>query len=158
MNEIGERLKSARELAGISLDEVSEDLNIKVPILDNMEQGNIGCFKDIFLLKEYIHNYSKYLGLSPDDMVNEFNEYLFEYTSKIPVTEIEKKIQEKQKLEDTQEIRIASPYTDDKRKYKSKNYIILYILVVILVALAIFWAVKMITIDNKVATMISWVE
>ena len=123
-----------------------------------MEQGNIGCFKDIFLLKEYIHNYSKYLGLSPDDMVNEFNEYLFEYTSKIPVTEIEKKIQEKQKLEDTQEIRIASPYTDDKRKYKSKNYIILYILVVILVALAIFWAVKMITIDNKVATMISWVE
>ena len=158
MNEIGERLKSARELAGISLDEVSEDLNIKVPILDNMEQGNIGCFKDIFLLKEYIHNYSKYLGLSPDDMVNEFNEYLFEYTSKIPVTEIEKKIQEKQKLEDTQEIRIASPYTDDKRKYKSKNYIILYILVVILVALAIFWAVKMITIDSKVATMISWVK
>jgi cytoskeletal protein RodZ len=158
LNEIGERLRSARELAGISLDEVSEDLNIKVPILDNMEQGNIGCFKDIFLLKEYIHNYSKYLGLSPDDMVNEFNEYLFEYTSKIPVTEIEKKIQEKQKLEDTQEIRIASPYTDDKRKYKSKNYIILYILVVILVALAIFWAVKMITIDNKVATMISWVE
>ena len=158
MNEIGERLKSARELAGISLDEVSEDLNIKVPILDNMEQGNIGCFKDIFLLKEYIHNYSKYLGLSPDDMVNEFNEYLFEYTSKIPVTEIEKKIKEKQKLEDTQEIRIASPYTDDKRKYKSKNYIILYVLVVILVALAMFWAVKMITVDNKVATMISWVK
>ena len=155
MNEIGERLRSARELAGISLDEVSEDLNIKVPILDNMEQGNIGCFKDIFLLKEYIHNYSKYLGLSPDDMVNEFNEYLFEYTSKIPVTEIEKKIQEKQKLEDTQEIRIASPYTDDKRKYKSKNYIVLYVLVVILVALAMFWAVKMITVDNKVATMIS---
>ena len=158
MNEIGERLKSARELAGISLDEVSEDLNIKVPILDNMEQGNIGCFKDIFLLKEYIHNYSKYLGLSPDDMVNEFNEYLFEYTSKIPVTEIEKKIKEKQKLEDTQEIRIASPYTDDKRKYKSKNYIVLYVLVVILVALAMFWAVKMITVDNKVATMISWVK
>ncbi len=158
MNEIGERLKSARELAGISLDEVSEDLNIKVPILDNMEQGNIGCFKDIFLLKEYIHNYSKYLGLSPDDMVNEFNEYLFEYTSKIPVTEIEKQIKEKQKLEDTQEIRIASPYTDDKRKYKSKNYIVLYVLVVILVALAMFWAVKMITVDNKVATMISWVK
>ena len=158
MNEIGERLKSARELAGISLDEVSEDLNIKVPILDNMEQGNIGCFKDIFLLKEYIHNYSKYLGLSPDDMVNEFNEYLFEYTSKIPVTEIEKQIKEKQKLEDTKEIRIASPYTDDKRKYKSKNYIVLYVLVVILVALAMFWAVKMITVDNKVATMISWVK
>lgn len=158
MNEIGERLMNARELAGISLDEVSEDLNIKVSILDNIEHGNTGCFKDIFLLKDYIHDYAKYLGLNPDDMINEFNEYLFNYTSKIPVTEIEKKIQEKQKLEATQEVRIASPYTDDKRKYKSKNYILLYILIIVLVALAIFWAVKQITVDSKVATMISWVK
>ena len=158
MNEIGERLKNARELAGVSLDEAGTDLNIKVAILDNLEQGNIDNFKDIFELKDYIHDYAKYLGLNPDDMVNEFNEYLFNYTSKIPVTEIEKQIEEKQKLEATQEIRIASPYTDDKRKYKSRNYIFLYILIIVLVALAIFWAVKQITVDSKVATMISWVK
>jgi hypothetical protein len=34
----------------------------------------------------------------------------------------------------------------------------LYVLVIILVALAIFWSVKQITVDNKVATMISWVK
>ena len=59
------------------------------------------------------------------------------------------------KLEETGEVKIASPYTDERSKYKSKSYIILYILVVALVALAIFWAVKQITIDNQVATMVS---
>lgn len=155
MNEIGELLKSKREITGITLDEAGSDLEIKPVILDNIENGNIGCFKDIYVLKDYIKSYAKYLGLDSKKMINEFNEYLFEYTSKIPVNEIEEKIKEKQKLEETGEIKISSPYTDERSKYKSKSYIILYILVIVLVALAIFWAIKQITIDNQVATMIS---
>ena len=156
MKEIGELLKKKREETGISLEEAGNDLQIKPVILDNIESGNIGAFKDIYELKDNIRNYAKYLGLDPEKTINEFNEYMFEYTSKIPVKEIEEKIQDLQELEKTQEIKIASPYTDDKRKYKSKSYILLYILVVLLVALAIFWSVKQITIDNRVATMISW--
>ena len=156
MKEIGELLKKTREETGISLEEAGNDLEIKPVILDNIESGNIGAFKDIYLLKDYIKNYSKYLGLDPEKTINDFNEYMFEYTSKIPVKEIEEKIQDLQEFEKTQVIKIASPYTDDKRKYKSKSYILLYILVVLLVALAIFWSVKQITIDNRVATMISW--
>ena len=158
MDEIGQTLKNARESSGVSLEEASQDLNIKTVTLENMENGNLTAFKDVFALKENIRDYAKYLGLDPNLMVNNFNEYLFEYTSKIPVTEIEKKIAEQNKIEATQEIRIASPYTDDRRKYKSKNYLLLYVLVIILVALAIFWSVKQITVDNKVATMISWVK
>ena len=161
LNEIAQRLKDTREAIGVSLDEVSNDLNIKVPILENIEGGNIGCFKDIFVLKNYIHDYSKYLGINPQEMIDLFNEYLFEYTSKIPVGEIEKKIKEKQELEKTQElkdIKVISPYTDIKDKYKSKSYFFLYLLVIILVALAIFWSIKQITIDNKVVTMISWIK
>ena len=158
MKEIGNQLKKAREATGITLDEVSKDLDIKVNVLDNIENGNIGCFKDIYQLKDYIQEYSKYLGLDPEKMTNEFNEYLFEYTSKIPVKEIEEKMQEINKQEETQEIRIASPYTDDSLKYKSKNYIALYIIIILLVALAIFWAVKQITIDSKIATMISYIK
>ena len=149
MNEIGALLKNKRELTGISLDEAGNDLEIKPVILDNIENGNIGCFKDIYVLKDYIKSYAKYLGLDPKELVNDFNEYLFEYTSKIPVKEIEKRIEE------TVEVKIASPYTDERRKYKSKNFILLYIFVTILVAIAIFWAVKQITIDNQVATMVS---
>ena len=155
LNEIGALLKNKRELTGISLDEAGNDLEIKPVILDNIENGNIGCFKDIYVLKDYIKSYAKYLGLDPKELVNDFNEYLFEYTSKIPVKEIEKRMEEKKKLEETGEVKIASPYTDERRKYKSKNYILLYIFVTILVAIAIFWAVKQITIDNQVATMVS---
>ena len=39
-----------------------------------------------------------------------------------------------------------------------KSYIMLYILIVALVAIAIFWAVKTITVDSKIATMISYIN
>ena len=158
LNEIGLRLKSARELAGVTLEEASEDLSIKEVVLSNIESGNIGSFKDIYVLKDYIKNYAKYLGISPSDVEKDFNEYLFEITSKIPVGEIEKKIKEKQKIEDTQPLRVASPYTTMKSKYKNKSFLLLYVLVILLVAIAIFWAVKVVTVDNNIATNVSWKE
>ena len=95
--EIGHALKEARISSGVTLLEASRDLNIKDVILENIEEGSIGCFKDIYELKQYIINYAKYLGLNAYDFVDEFNEYLFEYTSKIPIKEIEKKIIEQNK-------------------------------------------------------------
>ena len=158
MNEIGCLLKSARETSGVSLEEASADLKIRPAILNNIEEGNMGCFKDIFELKDYIREYSKYLGINPDKMVDEFNEYMFEATSKIPVKEIENQIKEKTKMEATGEIRIMSPYTDNKSRYKTKNYLLLYLLVIVLVALVIFWSVKQITIGNTVTTIASSVK
>ena len=99
MNEIGELLRTTREESGVSLEEASGDLEIKTLILENIEDGNIGCFKDIFVLKDYIYDYSKYLGLEPEKIIDEFNEYLFEYTSKIPLEDIEKAMKEQQKEE-----------------------------------------------------------
>ena len=151
-------LRGAREENGVSLEEASEDLKIKPAILYNIEEGNMGCFKDIFELKDYIREYSKYLGMNPDKMVDEFNEYMFEATSKIPVKEIENQIKEKNKMEATGEIRIMSPYTDNKSRYKTKNYLLLYLLVIVLVALVIFWSVKQITIGNTVTTIASSVK
>ena len=158
MNGIGCLLKSARETSGVSLEEASADLKIRPAILNNIEEGNMGCFKDIFELKDYIREYSKYLGINPDKMVDEFNEYMFEATSKIPVKEIENQIKEKNKMEATGEIRIMSPYTDNKSRYKTKNYLLLYLLVIVLVALVIFWSVKQITIGNTVTTIASSVK
>ena len=158
MNEIGCLLKSARETSGVSLEEASADLKIRPAILNNIEEGNMGCFKDIFELKDYIREYSKYLGINPDKMVDEFNVYMFEATSKIPVKEIENQIKEKNNMEATGEIRIMSPYTDNKSRYKTKNYLLLYLLVIVLVALVIFWSVKQITIGNTVTTIASSVK
>ena len=77
MKDIGTVLLDARESAGLSLDEVSADLSIEKVILENIEDGKTGAFSDIFLLKKYINNYAKYLGLDDDKIIDEFNEYVF---------------------------------------------------------------------------------
>ena len=156
MNEIGELLKLTREESGVSLEEASVDLEIKPLILENIEDGNIGCFKDIFALKEYIRNYAKYLGLEPEKIIDQFNEYLFEYTSKISTEDIEKAIKEKDKEEVVVENKIVSPYTNSIDSKNSKLKKILIIIVAIFIALVVIWAIKAITIDNRTTNMISY--
>lgn len=157
MNEIGSLLKATRESSGISVNEVSNDLDIKDVIIENIEDGKIGAFKDIFILKEYIESYAKYLGLNERDILNKFNEYLFEYTSKIPVKEIEKAVLEQTK-EQKAENKVISPYTRKPTKHNKYFYIVTYIIIFILIILTIFWSVKQITIDSKNATIISYVK
>ena len=94
--EVGENLKAAREISGVTIDEASSDIGIPVILLEQIEEGNMGSFKDIFELKKYIKDYAKYLGLNQDDVIDEFNTYLFETTSKIPMDEIEKAVREKE--------------------------------------------------------------
>lgn len=155
MDSIGSMLKNTRESAGVSIEEASEDLNINVAFLLNIEEGKIGCFKDIFELKEYISSYAKYLGLDSDKLMDEFNEYMFEYTSKIPVKEIEK-IAKKDAKEETG--KISSPYTRKPRKHNNAYYIGIYVVIFLLVILAIVWSVKQITIDNHVTNEIGYVR
>ncbi len=155
MNSIGSMLKNTREQSGVSLEEASEDLNISVNYLLNIEDGKIGCFKDIFALKDYISSYAKYLGLDSDKLIDEFNEYMFEYTSKIPIKEIEK-IAKKDAKEETS--KIISPYTRKPRKHNNAYYIGIYIVIFLLVILAIVWSVKQITIDNHVTSEIGYVR
>ena len=51
MKEIGERLKEARESMGITTAEAAEDLKLAVSQIDNLEDGNMEVFKDIYSLK-----------------------------------------------------------------------------------------------------------
>ena len=157
MNEIGELLRVTREETGVSLEEASDDLEIKALILENIEDGNIGCFKDIFVLKDYIYNYAKYLGLEPNKIIDDFNEYLFEYTSKIPLEDIEKAIEEQNKEEKIED-RIVSPYTVSTKKEGNKLIICLVILMIILLVIIAVWAVKQITVDNVTTSMINYVD
>ena len=127
MKEIGELLKETRVQNGVSVEEASADLNYKQSQLEAIENGDYKSFKDIFLLKCIITDYSKYLGLNSDEIIDEFNEYVFESTSKIPIDDIEKA--SKQKEDD----KIMSPYTKQERK-KSKLPLLLGIILIILVA------------------------
>jgi len=141
--QIGQTLKEARISSGVSIKEASHDLDIKEVILENIEEGSIGCFKDIYLLKDYITNYAKYLGLDANKFLDDFNEYLFEYTSKIPLKEIEKKVME-QNREKVEE-KVVSPYTRPMKKYPMKYYVLFYIFLILLAIIIIVWSILQIT-------------
>ena len=110
MKEIGEKLQETRISMGISIEEAAEDLKLRPSQLENIEAGNKDAFKDIFYLKYFIRDYAKYLGLDADKMMDDFNEYLFDYTSKISLDDIKKA----SKKDEPKEKRIASPYTIER--------------------------------------------
>ncbi len=155
INEISEVLKSTRKSSGLSLDEVSKDLEIDKLILTQIEEGNIGAFKDIFELKQNIIDYAKYLGLNSDEVVDEFNEFMFEKTSKIPMNEIEKAAKETA-IEEANDKRVASPYTKAVPIQNNKQFVITIIVIIVLVILAVVWSVKQITVGNTTTNILEY--
>lgn len=147
MQETAMTLKSTRESAGVSLEEASKDLDIPVIYLEQIESGTIGSFDDIYELKQMLIDYAKYLGLDTEGVVNRFNEHMFDYTSKIPMDEIEKAVKEKQK-EKEDEDRVFSPYTRITPKEQTIPFILSFIGIVILVICAVIWSVNKIK-DNS---------
>ena len=147
MKELGEYLKRTRISNGVSVAEAAEDLELSTSQLENIESGNVRAFKDVYSLKEYIKQYAKYLGLDPEKIVDEFNGFLFEHTSKISLDDIkaaQKKLEEEEK-------KIKSPYT---RIYKKKIGILPFVLAglcVIVLFLIIYLIVSNI---NKVPTQV----
>ncbi|MBQ9853709.1 MAG: helix-turn-helix domain-containing protein [Bacilli bacterium] len=129
MKEIGLKLKEKREENGVSVEEVSEDLKVRPSQIISLEEGKKDDFKDILFLKYFIRDYAKYLGLDENELVDEFNEFLFDFTTKIPVDEIEKA---KNEINDKKDI--VSPYTEVK---SSKNGLKILIIGVSIVALFI---------------------
>ena len=154
MDEIGLSLREAREASGVSIQEASKDLGLSEIIVENIESGKIGAFKDVLELKNHINSYAKYLGLDAEKFVDEFNEYLFEYTSKIPVKELEKTI-ELQMKNNNKEEKIVSPYTK-KRGVSNWYYVLAFALVIVLVLLAVFWSVKQVTVGSRITSTISY--
>lgn len=130
MKEIGLKLKQKREENGVSIEEAATDLNMRVSQLEAIETGDRSSFKDVFSLKYFIRDYSKYLGLDGEEILDEFNEYLFEQTSKISVEDINNAKREKEEKE--KNMKILSPYTVTSKDRK-RFYIILGIIIFLFV-------------------------
>lgn len=113
MKNIGLKLKEKRIQNGLSIDEVAEDLKLRPSQIESIEEGRKDDFKDIFYLKYFIREYAKYLGLDSDKMLDEFNEYLFDETSKIPVDMIKEAKKEKSEVVSNEKV---SPYTKSSKK------------------------------------------
>ena len=129
MKEIGIKLKEKREENGVSVEEAAEDLKLRPNQIISIEEGKKEDFEDVFYLKYFIRDYAKYLGLDGEQLVDEFNEYLFDYTSKIPVDAIEKAKQEKKNIKKE----FISPYTVNKKNRVIPWYIIVIIVIIVLI-------------------------
>lgn len=129
MKDIGLKLKEKREENGVSVEEAAEDLKMRPSQIISLEEGKKEDFKDVLFLKYFIRDYAKYLGLNGEELVDEFNEFLFDFTSKIPVEEIEKA-----KQGNVNKKEISSPYTDMKsNKVGLKIILIIFIILVLIV-------------------------
>ena len=129
MKNIGIKLKTKREENGLSVDEVAEDLKMRPSQITSIEEGRLEDFKDVFYLKYFIRDYAKYLGLDGEKILDEFNEYLFDMTSKIPVNSINQASKEKEPEKD-----VSSPYTKEvKAKLTLPKVIVGIIILIVLV-------------------------
>lgn len=120
---------------GISLDEAATDLKLKPSQLENVEKGNRSAFKDVFELKQIIRDYAKYLSLEYEKLEDDFNEFVFEYTSKIPLDEIAKANEEiKAEKRD-----IISPYTLEQKSNFSFLKLLIISLIIVIVGIVVYF-------------------
>lgn len=130
MKKIGLKLKENREENGVSLEEAASDLQVESKLLESIEEGNREAFSDVLALKTLIKDYAKYLGLDGDSLLDEFNEYLFEQTSRISLSDIEEA--RKLKEEKEKDMKILSPYTKEE-KHINKVYLYMGLIILVLV-------------------------
>ncbi len=147
MREIGKYLKQSRIKNGVSLEEASEDLNMSVVQLENIEEGNVRAFKDIYSLRNYVKDYAKYLGLNVNKLSDEFNDFMFEKTSKISLDAVVNK-----KKNSSLEKQISSPYTQVKEKKNLPIKPIIGAVVGLVVILLLFLIIFKISSKDSVIT------
>ena len=139
MKELGYYLQDTRRSNGVSLEEAASDLNVDVSYLENIESANVRAFKDVYYMRELVKEYAKYLGLSEDKIQDEFNDFLFEHTSKISLDDImeaKKKKDEEERLDNTK--KIQSPYTKEyKRKVKKLPFVLAGVIFLLAIIISI---------------------
>ncbi len=159
MKELGEYLQDTRRSNGVSLEEAANDLEVDVSYLENIESANIRAFKDVYYLKELIKSYAKYLGLDEVKIQEEFNDFLFEHTSKISLDDImsaKKKKEEEEKQENTK--KIQSPYTKEYKKKIRKLPIILAGLIFLIAIIISIVVIKNINREPAITSELKGVE
>ena len=73
--EIGRRLREARERLGITLDEAERSTRIRAERLHALEEGDFDSLPSRAQARGFLKNYSEYLGLPGDELLGEFDRW-----------------------------------------------------------------------------------
>lgn len=153
MKEIGEYLKEERKKNSVSISEASEDLEINQALLEAIEDGNSKAFKDVFELKAMIRSYSKYLGLNVEEIQDEFNDYMFEKTSKISLDDIKKAKSCEEKTN-----HVSSPYTKIKHTRYDLAPIVLLVATLLFISLIVYVVLKIVSDEPKISKELYYIK
>lgn len=148
VKEIGQALKEQRESIGISVEEAAADLKLRVSQIEDLEAGNKDSFSDIFYLKYFIRDYAKYLGMNSENMIDEFNEYLFDCTSRISLADIQKAKKKSEIEKMKNENRVASPYTIQRKNRNTKKIIIMVVIGIIIIGISTYFIISNVKNNN----------
>jgi transcriptional regulator with XRE-family HTH domain len=74
VSELGDILLTARHKKNVGLDEVAEATRIKREYLEALEHGDYNALPGPAYVTGFLRNYARYLGLHPDDVVQEYFE------------------------------------------------------------------------------------
>jgi cytoskeletal protein RodZ len=73
LSELGNRLKEARVLKGLSLDDLQEITKIQKRYLIGIEEGNFSSMPGKFYVRAFIKQYAEAVDLEPEILFEEFN-------------------------------------------------------------------------------------
>lgn len=73
MDELGSILRDAREMKGLTLAEVQEQIRINSQYLDALEEGNYHLLPTQVHLRGFLRNYARFLDLDPDPLLEKCN-------------------------------------------------------------------------------------
>jgi cytoskeletal protein RodZ len=74
LTELGSRLKEAREIKGISLDELQKVTKIQKRYLIGIEEGNYSIMPGKFYIRAFIKQYAEAVGLNPEEIFDLYKE------------------------------------------------------------------------------------
>ena len=136
MKSIGEQFKEKREEIGITIEEVSNDLNKDVLLIENLENGNHKVFKDVIELKDMIGVYAKYLGLDDEKLLEDLDDFVFEKTSKISIDDIKDRLKKEEEIKKEEEKKeIHTPYTLEVKTNNNHTFIVIIVIVIAILIL-----------------------
>jgi cytoskeleton protein RodZ len=67
--ELGHLLRETREMLGLTLEEIENNIHIRSHHLDSLERGSLEDLPSPVQRRGFLHNYAEFLGLEPDEIL-----------------------------------------------------------------------------------------
>jgi cytoskeletal protein RodZ len=87
MTDFGGKLRQARELRGVSLQQLAARTKIPVAALDALERNDLSRLPGGIFSRAFVRSYALEVGLNPDETVREFLEH-FPHEPAVPVAHV----------------------------------------------------------------------